>query len=153
MEIIKFNAFDIEGKLVYANYRKFERGEKGEQIERSFPFDKFIELEPKLGEILAGSCYSVYLEESPSMSVYEKKFLDDTPNAELTEEEITYFKDLTKRACIDEEWDDLLKPPSVDEQVEDFIKEFFEDGEDEGVEQKDYLEEFFKELEVEDSDN
>ena len=41
----------------------------------------------------------------------------------------------------------------MDEQVEDFIKEFFEDGEDEGVEQKDYLEEFFKELEVEDSDN
>ena len=43
MEIIKFNAFDTEGKLVYCSYRKFEKGEKGTQIERSLPFDKFIE--------------------------------------------------------------------------------------------------------------
>ena len=151
MKIIKFNAFDIEGKLVYCSYREFEKGEKGENIERSLPFDKFIELEPRLGEILEGSCYSVYLQETPELNVYEKKFLDDTPNTDLEDEEIEYFRDLIKRACVDEEWDDLLKPPSVDEQVEDFIKEFFEDGEDEGVEQKDYLEEFFKELE-EDSD-
>ena len=74
-------------------------------------------------------------------------------NEYVKQQRLKYFKDLAKRACVDEEWDDLLKPPSVDEQVEDFIKEFFEDGEDEGVEQKDYLEEFFKELEVEDSDN
>ena len=60
MEIIKFNAFDTEGKLVYCSYRKFEKGEKGTQIERSLPFDKFIESETKLGEILEGSCYSVW---------------------------------------------------------------------------------------------
>jgi hypothetical protein len=51
MEIVKFNAFDTEGKLVYCSYRKFEKGEKGTQIERSLPFDKFIESETKLGEI------------------------------------------------------------------------------------------------------
>jgi len=151
MEIIKFNAFDTEGKLVYCSYRKFEKGEKGTQIERSLPFDKFIESETKLGEILEGSCYSVYMEEKSEMQIYEKKFLDDTPNTDLTEEEKDYFRDIVKRACVDEEWDELLKPPSVDEQVEDFIKEFFEDTESEELEQKDYLEEFFKELE-EDSD-
>ena len=151
MEIIKFNAFDTEGKLVYCSYRKFEKGEKGTQIERSLPFDKFIESENKLGEILEGSCYSVYMEEKSEMQIYEKKFLDDTPNTDLTEEEKDYFRDIVKRACVDEEWDELLKPPSVDEQVEDFIKEFFEDTESEELEQKDYLEEFFKELE-EDSD-
>ena len=174
MEIIKFNAFDTEGKLVYCSYRKFKKGEKGTQIERSLPFDKFIDAEQQrvdearakeinlesnkqiflsLEEILAGSCYSVFLEESPSMQLYEKKFLDDTPNTDLTKDEINYFKDIVKRACIDEEWDDLLKPPSVDEQVEDFIKEFFEDEDnDDELEQKDYLEEFFKELE-EDTEN
>ena len=151
MEIVKFNAFDTEGKLVYCSYRKFEKGEKGTQIERSLPFDKFIESETKLGEILEGSCYSVYMEEKPEMQVYEKKFLDDTPNTDLTEEEKDYFREVVKRACVNEEWDELLKPPSVDEQVEDFIKEFFEDTESEELEQKDYLEEFFKELE-EDSD-
>jgi len=151
MEIIKFNAFDTEGKLVYCSYRKFEKGEKGTQIERSLPFDKFIESETKLGEILEGSCYSVYMEEKPEMQIYEKKFLDDTPNTDLTEGEKDYFRDIVKRACVNEEWDELLKPPSVDEQVEDFIKEFFEDTGSEELEQKDYLEEFFKELE-EDSD-
>ena len=151
MEIIKFNAFDTEGKLVYCSYRKFEKGEKGTQIERSLPFDKFIESENKLGEILEGSCYSVYMEEKPEMQIYEKKFLDDTPNTDLTEEEKGYFREVVKRAFVNEELDELLKPPSVDEQVEYFIKEFFEDTESEELEQKDYLEEFFKELE-EDSD-
>ena len=109
MEIIKFNAFDTEGKLVYCSYRKFEKGEKGTQIERSLPFDKFIESENKLGEILEGSCYSVYMEEKPEMQIYEKKFLDDTPNTDLTEEEKDYFRDVVKRACVDEEWDELFE--------------------------------------------
>ena len=56
------------------------------------------------------------------------------------------------RAGINEEWDELLKPPSVDEQVEDFIKQFFEE-EDEPLEQKDFLAEFFKELEEEAEDD
>src|SRR5210317_1814995 len=108
MEIVKFNAFDTEGKLVYCSYRKFEKGEKGTQIERSLPFDKFIESETKLGEILEGSCYSVFMEEKPEMQMYEKKFLDDTPNTDLTEEEKDYFRDLVTRACVEEEWDELL---------------------------------------------
>ena len=43
-----------------------------------------------------------------------------------------------------------MKPPTVDQQVEDFIKEFFEDDEEEPLEQKDFLAEFFAELEEED---
>ena len=66
----------------------------------------------------------------------------------LTEDEIIFCVETVKKACIDELWDELLKPPSVDEQVEDFIKQFFEE-EDEPLEQKDFLAEFFDELEEE----
>jgi hypothetical protein len=53
-----------------------------------------------------------------------------------------------ERACLNKEWDELLKPPTVDEQVEDFIKEFFDNDEDDKpLEQKDFLAEFFAELE------
>ena len=48
-------------------------------------------------------------------------------------------KEFVIRACVQEEWDELLKPPTVDQQVEDFIKEFFEDDEEEPLEQKDFL--------------
>jgi hypothetical protein len=44
----------------------------------------------------------------------------------------------------------LIAPPTIDQQVEDFIKEFFEDEEFENekpLEQKDFLAEFFAELE------
>jgi hypothetical protein len=41
-----------------------------------------------------------------------------------------------------------LNLPTVDEQVEDFIKEFFDNDEDDKpLEQKDFLAEFFAELE------
>lgn len=43
-------------------------------------------------------------------------------------------------------YDEILKPPTIDEQVEDFIKEFFEEGDSEPLEQKDFLAEFFEEL-------
>ena len=53
--------------------------------------------------------------------------------------------------CVHEAYDELLKPPTVDQQVEDFIKEFFEDEEEEPLEQKDFLAEFFAELEEEEN--
>ena len=52
---------------------------------------------------------------------------------------------LIDRACINNEFDYLNAPPSVDEQVEDFIKEFF-DEEEKPLEKRDFLEEFFAEL-------
>ena len=54
----------------------------------------------------------------------------------------------------------MLAPPSVDQQVEDFIKEFFEDEEDldnidndKPLDQKDFLAEFFAELEEDSKDD
>ena len=43
-----------------------------------------------------------------------------------------------KKSVFNEVYDELLKPPTVDQQVEDFIKEFFEDDEEEPLEQKDF---------------
>ena len=70
----------------------------------------------------------------------------------MSEEDIIWAKEFVIRACVEEEWDELLKPPTVDQQVEDFIKEFFEDDEEEPLEQKDFLAEFFAELESEEEE-
>ena len=61
-------------------------------------------------------------------------------------------KRVRRKACVREEWDEILKPPTVDQQVEDFIKEFFDEEEknEEPLEKKDFLAEFFQELEEED---
>ena len=77
----------------------------------------------------------------------EKKSIDGSYEP-LSEEEITYVKSLIERACVNLEFEDLLKPPSIDDQIDEFIKEFF-DEEDDPVEQKDFLSDFFKELEDE----
>jgi len=151
LEFIKFNALDNETRIVYCGYRKITNESKGELIQRTFPYDQFIEKEPRVANLLKGMVFSLYLEETPTVKYTEKKWLDGRLEP-LNEDEANYCRDLVMRATIGEEWDDLLKPPSVDEQVEEFIKEFFEET-SEPVEQKDYLEEFFKELEVEEDEN
>ena len=60
----------------------------------------------------------------------------------IEEEDIPWMEEFVKKVCIDEVYDELLKPPTVDQQVEDFIKEFFED--DESTE-NDFLADFFDE--------
>ena len=85
---------------------------------------------------------------STARSYQEKKDINNII-VPLTEDEIEFCVDTTKQACIEELWDELLKPPSVDEQVEDFIKQFFEEDEEQPLEQKDFLAEFFEELEEE----
>jgi len=50
------------------------------------------------------------------------------------------------RACYSLEFDDLLKPPSIDDQIDNFIKEFFEEKDDSNN-QKDFLAQFFEEIE------
>ena len=78
---------------------------------------------------------------------------------EMSKDDVEYLKNLAIDICINEKYDELLAPPSVDQQVEDFIKEFFEpesdvkdiediDG-DTPLDQKDFLAEFFAELEEE----
>ena len=150
LEFIKFNALDNETRIVYCSYRIITNESRGNLLQRTFPYDQFIEKEPRVAEMLKGMIFSIYLEETPTVNYTEKKWLDGKMEP-LTEDEADYCRDLIKRATVGQEWDDLLKPPSVDEQVEEFIKEFFEET-DEPVEQKDYLEEFFKELEIEDDE-
>jgi len=142
MFTIKFNALDIEGKIVYCYFRDIEVDKKASPIERTFPYDRFIELEPTLATMLEGDIYSIYLQDDYT----EKKNLDGTQEP-LTEEEITYINNLVKKACVDLEFDHLLIPPSIDDQIDSFIKEFF-DEEDEPATQKDFLTEFFNELDV-----
>ena len=73
----------------------------------------------------------------------------------VSDENIDWIKTFVKCACLNEDYDDLIAPPSVDQQVDDFIKEFFEDDDLENLnnekplEQKDFLAEFFAELEEE----
>jgi hypothetical protein len=101
--------------------------------------------------MVQGIITNIYYEQRGDFIITEKK--DISNNIEtLTEDEITFCVETVKKACIDELWDELLKPPSVDEQVEDFIKQFFEE-EDEPLEQKDFLAEFFEELEDADKES
>jgi hypothetical protein len=140
---IKFNALDIDGKIVYCYSRNPEDGKKVPAVERTFPYEAFVELVPELAEMLEGDVYSIYLQDDFS----EWKSLDGT-EGRLSEEQVDFIKNLIIRACTNLEFDDLLRPPSIDDQIDEFIKEFFEE-EDDPVEQKDFLADFFKELEEE----
>ena len=100
--------------------------------------------------MVAGTITNIYYEQRGDFVVSEKKDINNDI-VPLTEDEIIFCVETVKKACIDELWDELLKPPSVDEQVEDFIKQFFEED-DEPLEQKDFLAEFFDELEDESSE-
>ena len=98
--------------------------------------------------MVKGLITNIYYEQHGTSIITEKKNINNEIIV-LTSEEREFCVNIVKKACLEEEWDELLKPPSVDEQVEDFIKEFFEEEEDEPLEQKDFLAEFFKELEEE----
>ena len=103
--------------------------------------------------MVAGDITDVYYEEfNNEVTVSEVKwFLGNVES--ITNENIDWIKTFVKCACLNEDYDDLIAPPSVDQQVEDFIKEFFEDDSiddidsDKPLEQKDFLAEFFAELE------
>jgi hypothetical protein len=143
MYSIKFNAIDTDGNLVYCYYRNLSEGKQSTAVERTFAYDKFIEKEPKLAEYLEGDIYSLYIEDNYT----EQKSLDGSYGP-LSDECISYCKELVAKACQGLAYDELLTPPSIDEEIDSFIKEFF-DEEDEPAEQKDFLADFFKELEEE----
>ena len=148
MEYIKFNIDEMNQEMVFCEYREIANGKKGPMLTRAFPLDKIGDLEPKLLELVAGEIISVYYERRNNTCVKETQYLDYAES--IDDENVEWMESFVKRACIEEEWDELLKPPSVDQQVEDFIKEFFEDEEEEPLEQKDFLAEFFAELEEDD---
>jgi hypothetical protein len=143
MYSIKFNAIDTDGNLVYCYYRNLSEGKQSTAVERTFAYDKFIEKEPKLAEYLEGDIYSLYIEDNYT----EQKSLDGSYGP-LSDECVSYCKELVTKACQGLAYDELLTPPSIDEEIDSFIKEFF-DEEDEPAEQKDFLADFFKELEEE----
>lgn len=148
MKYIKFNIDEMNQQMVFCEYREIENGQKGEMMTRAFPLDKIGEAVPKINELVAGEIIGIYYELRGTAAAKETQYLDHNETIEDTD--IAWIEDFVTRACVNEEWDELLKPPSVDQQVEDFIKEFFEDEEEEQpLEQKDFLAEFFAELEDE----
>lgn len=148
MEYVKFYIDEMNQNMVFCEYREIVDGKKSPMIIRAFPLEKIGDLESKLLELVDGEIIGLYYERRNTTIVKETQYLDQTDS--IDDETITWIESFVKRACIQEEWDELLKPPTVDQQVEDFIKEFFEDDEEEPLEQKDFLAEFFAELEEED---
>ena len=149
MEYIKFNIDEMNQQKVFCEYRDFSEGEKGPMITRAFPLDILGEQEPKVLEMVSGEIIGVYYEKRGSNQIKETNYLDHRESIE--DGEVEWIEEFVKKVCIQEAYDELLKPPTVDQQVEDFIKEFFEDEEDEPLEQKDFLAEFFAELEDEEN--
>jgi hypothetical protein len=147
MYTIKFNAIDIEAKVVYCYFRDISENKKNSGIERQFSYDTFVEKEPVLKSMLEGDIYSIYLEDSYT----EKKSVDGSYTS-LTDYETEYVKDLVKRACVDLDFDNLLVS-TIDDQINNFIKEFFEETNTSSTTtplidtQRDFLEEFFKDIE------
>ena len=143
---IKFMVDDIRQQMVFFELVSPTTDNKLEM--RSIPLNKLLEIESKLAEYLEGDTVGIYFEQAADRIVEEKHYLDRVEPA-VEPDILEYVINLTKRACEDKEFDELLKPPSIDEQVEDFIKEFFTDEDSEEIEQKDFLEDFFSELEEE----
>tara|TARA_B100000497_G_C7428636_1_gene268059 strand:+ start:30 stop:626 length:597 start_codon:yes stop_codon:yes gene_type:complete len=145
MEYIKFHIDEMDQEFVFFEYREVTEDTKGPLISRAFPFSKILEREPKIQELVAGPIIGIYYEQRGSNIVSERQWIDRIEP--LEPDLINWIVELVKKICVEEVYDELLKPPTIDEQVEDFIKEFFEEGDSEPLEQKDFLAEFFEELE------
>jgi len=145
MEYIKFHIDEMDQEFVFCEYREILEDKKGPLISRAFPFSKIIEKEPKIQELVDGPIIGIYYEQRGNNFTSERQWLDKIEP--LEDETINWITTLVKKICIEEVYDELLKPPTIDEQVEDFIKEFFEEGDSEPLELKDFLAEFFEELE------
>ena len=145
MEYIKFHIDEMDQEYVFFEYRKIENDVKGPLISRAFPFAKILEKEPKIQELVAGPIIGIYYEQRGANTVSERQWLDKIEPLEV--DLIKWIIELTKKVCVEEVYDELLKPPTIDEQVEDFIKEFFEEGDSQPLEQKDFWAEFYEEIE------
>jgi hypothetical protein len=153
MEYFKFHIDEDDAKTVYCEYRDLSKGKSSPLLVRSFPLDIIGDKEPKIIEMVEGDITDVYYEEfNGEVRASEVKwFLGEVDS--ISDENIDWIKTFVTCACINEDYDDLIAPPSVDQQVEDFIKEFFEDDDLENLDnekpldQKDFLAEFFAELE------
>ena len=144
MEYIKVHIDEMFQKTVFFEYRLIEEDKSNDMVSRAFPFAKLIEKEPHIENLVKGTIIGIYYEQRGSNIVSERQWLDKSE--ELDNDTINYLTKLAIKVCVDKYYDEILKPPTIDEQVEDFIKEFFEEGDSEPLEQKDFLAEFFEEL-------
>jgi len=151
MEYYKVHIDEDDSFTAYFEYRKLEKGVKHPMLRKNFPIDIIGEEEPRILELIEGEVTDIYYEEREGQMLASEIKEINVIVDQIKEEDVTYLKDLIKRTCVDNEYDSLIAPPTVDQQVEDFIKEFFEDDEEEPLEQKDFLAEFFAELEEDDS--
>ena len=147
MRYYKFNIDEMHQNRVFMEYREITEDSKGDLLSRSFPLPAIGAVEPKFLEMVAGPITGIYYEARGDSEIRETNYINK--NTTISDEDVTFMIQAVEKACIHKQWDDLLKPPSVDEQVEDFIKEFFQDNQEQPLEQKDFLAEFFAELEVE----
>lgn len=151
MEYFKFHIDEDDTGLVYCAYRDLSKGKKSPLLVRSLPLDILGEREPKVLELVEGDITDIYYEERRGETLAtEVKWFEGQVDP-ISDDSVKWIKTFVKCACVEEDYDDLIAPPSVDQQVEDFIKEFFEDDidNDKPLEQKDFLAEFFAELEEE----
>jgi len=150
MSYYKFNIDELQADIVSASYREITSEGKGPMISKSFDLAKMSKEEPMCAELVKGDIISIYYEKKgvATQPTTEKQWLDGKVES-LTEEEIKFCDDMIKSICIDNKYDHLNAPPSVDEQVESFIKEFFDEEEEKPLEKRDFLEEFFEELDEE----
>lgn len=150
-----------DNPFAYFAIKDYDKGKRAPLINRHFPLDLIAEHEPKLLDFVEGDIDHAYYEEKKT-SVVNMTGEEGSIVGEISEEGVEYLKNLALEICLNEKYDELLAPPSVDQQVEDFIKEFFEDSDEEDpfkelseldnekpLEQKDFLAEFFAELEEE----
>tara|TARA_Y100000389_G_C17328574_1_gene446836 strand:- start:320 stop:793 length:474 start_codon:yes stop_codon:yes gene_type:complete len=151
MKYMKFNIDEMHQRMVFCEYRDFTEG-KGPMLTRTFPLDAIAEQEPKINELIVGNEIGMYYELKGSTEVRETQYLERIDS--IDDEIVEWIKEFVERACVQGLWDELLKPPTVDQQVEDFIKEFFdeEENQEEPLEKKDFLAEFFQELEDDDKE-
>jgi hypothetical protein len=150
LEYYKFHIDEDNAESVYCEYRDLSKGKSSPLITRSYPIDIMGERESKIFEMVEGDITDVYYEEfNGEVKASEVKwFLGDIEKN--SEEDIDWIKTFVKCACLNEDYDYLIAPASVDQQVAEFIKEFF-DEEDEfdnekPLKQADFLAEFFAEL-------
>lgn len=149
MKYYKFFIDEQHQYRVFMQYRAQANNKKEPLVIRDFDLDLINKEEPAILEMVVGDVIGIYYEQTALSATGEKIYLDR--REELSEEEIKQCISFVDRACVDREWDELLNQNSVDDQVEDFIKQFFEE-EESPIEQKDFLAEFFAELDEESSD-
>ena len=152
MSYYKMHIDELHSDNVFCEFREITKEGKGPLKLKSFSLDKMAEVIPKVKEMVAGDIIGIYYEKAGSQNPHTEIQWLDGQREMLNEEDQKWCLEIIKRACVDNEFDYLNAPPSVDEQVESFIKEFFDDGDEKPLEKRDFLEEFFAEIDEEEPD-